>query len=41
MPALAAVPRSTREELAATHAGLAWPVIMTNLAFSAISTTMC
>jgi MATE family multidrug resistance protein len=38
MPALAAVPRSTREELAATLR-LAWPVIMTNLAFSAISTT--
>jgi MATE family multidrug resistance protein len=38
MPALATAPRSTREELAATLA-LAWPLVLSNLASSAISTT--
>jgi MATE family multidrug resistance protein len=38
MPAFAAAPRSTREELAATLK-LAWPLVLGNLASSAISTT--
>jgi MATE family multidrug resistance protein len=38
MHALAAAPRSTREELVATLT-LAWPLILSNLASSAISTT--
>ena len=38
MPVLAAAPRSLREEMSATLS-LAWPLILSNLASSAISTT--
>ncbi len=38
MPTLPTAPRSTREEAAATFA-LAWPLILSNLAANAITTT--